>query len=280
MKKTAWGGAKFTSRIAEFLDPVSLARCNLVSRGWRREFSGADRWFGLAVQRFGHYNVRQWKGKLEDEDEGIKCGPFTLYNSMDRSNTMPHFDHDGMLLLGEACLPGKLAVWCFLVERSNGETHRSVLRRESMPGNGTYASLSVVELRTIIQNIGSHGGPVLVREQVQTVDASTRRRGVEMEEIHWDERFRRRVLNLDGSPWCAPGPATGTAALCSSGVLCSLDLFDSVVIATFIHAKGCSTTSKFVQKSNYTKIHVQIRNGTTIPVVVTFPRDLSHHLEH
>jgi hypothetical protein len=276
---TTWGGPKFTSRIATFLDPVSLARCNYVSRGWRREFSNAERWFGMAVERFGQYNVRQWKGKLDDDEECIKCGPFTLYNSMDRSNVMPHYDHDGMFLLGEACLPGKLAVWCFLVERSNGETHRSVLRHRSMPGHGVYASLPVVELRTIVQNIGCHDGPVVVREQLQTVDASTRRRGVEMEEIHWDERFRRRVLNLDGSP--IPTPATATVtALDSSGILCSLKLFESVVIATFIHAKGCSTTSKFVQKTNYTKVHVQISNGTTIPVVVTFPRDLSHHLEH
>jgi hypothetical protein len=193
---------------------------------------------------------------------------------------MPHFDSDGLFLLGEACLPGKVGVWCFLVERSNGETHRSVLRREGMPGNGVYTSLPVVELRIVVQNIGSHDGRVLIREQIQTVDASTRRRGVEMKEIDWDDRFKRRLLSLDGSSRSAPGSETRGAFDSSSNVLCSLELFESVVISTFIHAAGCSTTSKFVQKSNYTKIHVQIRNGTTIPVVVTFPRDLSHHLEH
>jgi hypothetical protein len=276
----AWGGSKITARIAAFLDPVSLSRCNLVSKPWRRDFSSRDTWSDLAIQRFGYYNVRQWKGKLEDDDEGITCNPFALYNSMDKSNTMPHFSRDGLFLLGEAYLPGKVSVWTFLVERSNGETHRSVLRPDSAPESGMYTSLPVVELRTVIQNTGSNDGPVLIREQPQTVDASTRRRGVEMKEIDWDDRFRRTLLNLDGTTKLPPNNAGSTSAYDASNVLCALHLFEAVVISTFIHAKGCSTMSKFVQKSNYTKFHVQIRNGTTIPLVVSFPRDLSHHLEH
>jgi len=263
-------------RVASFLDPPSLVRCFAVSKVWRRAFSRQESWQDMALERFGHYNVRQWKGKLEDEDEGIACSPVTLYRSMDAANVMPHVSHDGVFLLGEARLQGKVSAWTFLVERSNGETLRSVKRPKSMPGTGEYASLPVVELRTIVQNTGSADHPVVVREQTQSVDASTRRRGVEMVEIDWDSRFQKRVLNLDGSE----RPAVAAPGLDVHSILCQLKLFEAVVIETFIHAKGCSTTSKFVQKSNFTQVLVQLRNGTTVPLVIPFPRDISHHLEH
>ena len=272
-----WEHAKSISRIASFLDPIPLSRCNLVCKEWKRIFMRCQQWNVLAVQRFGQYNVRQWREKLEDEDEGITCLPFTLYNSMDRSNTMPHFDHDGMFLLGEACLPGKVGAWTFLVERSNGETLRSVIRPSNMPGSGAFTSLPIVELRTVIQNTGCHDGDVLVREQLKTVDASTRRRGACFEEVDWDDRFKRRILMLDGS---ARPAHVATSSFDSSQVMCRLKLFEAVVIVSFIHAKGCSTISKFVQRSNFTKVLVQISGGSTLPLVISFPRDVSHHLEH
>jgi len=267
---------RVVSLVARFLGPLSLVRCNQVCKTWRKSFSRCDAWQDMSIERFGYYNVRQWRGKLDDEDEGISCVPLTLYRSMDTMNVMPHFNHEGMFLLGEARIPGKVSAWTFLVERSNGETLRTVRRQESSPDSAMYTSLPIVELRTIIQNTGSYDEPVVIKDQLQTVDASTRRRGSEMKEIDWDDRFKKRVLNLDGTA----RPMAQTEGLDVCRTLCQLKLFEAVVIETYIHAKGCSTTSKFVQKSNFTKLLIQLRSGTTVPLVMTFPRDISHHLEH
>lgn len=143
-----------------------------------------------------------------------------------------------------------------------------------MPGNGIYASLPVVELKTVIQNTGVSSEPIVVRDQIQTVDASTRRRGEEMKEIEWDDRFKKRILRLDGSVVAAE-PSHDRC-----DVLCRLKLFEAAVIKTFIYARGCTTTSKFVQRSNFTKILVNLE-GTTVPLVIPFPRDatmLQHQL--
>ena len=256
------------SNIASFVDPVSLVRCTQVSRSFQRHFSKSSAWNDLAVHRFGFFNVRQWREKLEDDDEGISCQPLRLYKHMDAANVMPHFNHDGMFLLGEARLQGIISAWTFLVERSNGETLRSCKRPD---GQNVFTSLPVVELRTVVQNTGKNAGMIMIREQLQSVDASTRRRGVEMKEIVWDERFKKRVLNLDGSLRASP---------VEGKMICQLGLFESAVIQTHIHAQGCSTISKFVQRSNFTKVLVQITDGTTVPLVVPFPRDHSHNLEH
>lgn len=281
-----FGDLKIVTRVSSFLDPPTLVGCFQVSKYWKKAFAKQESWQEMAIRRFGHYNVRQWRGKLDDEDENISCLPLTLYRSMNDANVMPHFSHEGMFLLGEARLPGKVSAWTFLVERSNGETLRSVKKRENddgAAGGSVFTSLPVVELRTVIQNTGSIDEPVVLKDQLQTVDASTRRRGVEMKEIDWDDRFEKRVLNLDGTErqpgdGSASGPAGSKLDVCR--ILGRLELFDSIVLQTYIHAKGCSTTSKFVQRSNFTKILVQIRNGTTVPMVIPFPRDASHHLEH
>lgn len=272
-----WSKKDVMARIGGYLDPVSLIRCRKVSKNWKHLFSQNEAWQHMAVDRFGFYNVRQWKAKLEDEDAGVACDPLRIYRSMDCANVMPHFNHDGMFLLGEARMPGKVSAWTFLVERSNGETLRSVRRRENLPGSGLFSSLPIVELKTIVQNTGVYDQPVVVREQIQTVDASTRRRGVDMSEVDWDDRFQKRVLNLDGSVRETEQP---TGSSLDVGILCRLNLFEAVVIETYIHAKGCSTTSKFVMRSNFTKLLVQIRDGTTVPLVIPFPRDASHMLEH
>jgi hypothetical protein len=267
-------------RIASFLDPLSLIRCQGVCRDWKNGgvFSSDLLWQRLAIDRFGSYNVRQWLTKTEDFVQQDMHVATNLYKTMDTNNIMPHCPLDGMLLLGESRLLGKISAWTYLVERSNGETMRSVERHSSMPGTGVYTSLPVVQLRTIIQNTGIHDDTVIIREQLLTVDASTRRRGEEMVEIDWDNRFRKRILNLDGTMLVQKKPA-GRASQSIYRELCRLRLFEAVVLETSIHARGCPTISKFVQKSNLTKVLVQIRDGTTVPLVIPFPRDASHLLQ-
>jgi hypothetical protein len=153
---------------------------------------------------------------------------------------------------------------------------RSVQRPPSLPGSGLYTSVPVVQLWIVIQNTGIHDESVVIREQTLTVDASTRRRGEEMKEIDWDDRFRKRICDLDGSLHAPLAPIGSSPSLYPE--LCRLRLFDSVIIETNIHAKGCSTTSKFVLRSNFTKILIQIRDGTTVPLVIPFPRDALHLL--
>jgi hypothetical protein len=268
---------RVSNRIASFLDPISLNRCRGVSQVWHDSsvFSSEVIWQDLAAIRFGYFNVRQWRAKLEDEEEGVVAPSLTLYRSMDRANVMPNFQHEGMFLLGEARLPNKVSAWAFMVERSNGETLRSV-RHPETAGTGTYTSLPVVELRIVIQNTGCQDNAVVIREQALSVDASTRRRGEQMKEIVWDDRFKKRVLKLDGSPHVIPESPTN---LDRQPQLCRLRLFETVVLATFIHARGCSTNSKFVQRANFTKILVGLNSGVTVPLVVPFPRDAAH-LQH
>jgi len=273
---------KIMDRVAGFLEPLSIVRCMRVSKAWNHwgVFSNEPLWQNLAVERFGYFNVRQWRDVLEEsnneasgEHQAVTIPSTVLYKRMDAANVMPHFRHEGMLLLGEARLPGKVSAWTFLVERSNGETMRSVLRHPGTVGVGLYASIPVVQLWTVIQNTGIHDEAVVLQEQSQTVDASTRRRGEELKEINWDDRFKKRVLNLDGSVYEKPA---ADSKLGFGPELCRLKLFDSVIFETNIHAVGCTTSSKFVQRSNFTKVLVQIRNGTTVPLVIPFPRDSSH----
>jgi hypothetical protein len=260
---------KTIERIASYLDPHSLLKCRAISMAWTNAFGSVNEkvWEDLATARFGYFNVRQWRDRMDSGDEGIPVTGMILYKSMDSANVAPHFAQDGLLLLGQARLPGKVSAWTYLVERSNGETLRSVRRESSLPGTGIFTSMPVIELRTVVQSVSD--GPLTIRKQTQTVDASTRRRGEEMKEIEWDERFKKRLLNLDGSL----RPISYTAIRGESEYLCQLSIFDVVVIVTYIFAKGCSTTSKFVQRSNFTKVLFQISNGTTVPLVIPFPRD-------
>ena len=276
--QAVWTDLKLRNKIVEFLDPLSLLRCQRVDKALQAAANQEDVWAKLCTARFGFFNVRQWRAKLDDEDEGIKAQSIALYRSMDRANVMSSFQHEGLFLLGEARLPNKISAWVFLVERSNGETMRSVRRRQDMPGNGTYTTMPIVELRTVVQNTGIINEAVIIREQIQSVDASTRRRGEEMTEVDWDERFRKRVFNLDGTPHESTNQMT-IVGLTRPAELCRLRLFESVVFTTFIHAKSCSTNSKFVQRANFTKILVALDSGVTVPLVVPFPRDASH-LQH
>jgi len=253
--------------IAAMLDPRSLVRCSKVSTSWKELFQGDPAWLQRCIDRYGQYNVRQWKDKMEAEHLP-PCASIDLYRSMDASNVKPYCRHEGSLFLGGARMPGKVSAWVSMAERSNGETIRSVVK-ESDPK--TYTSLPVVELRILIQNTGSPDFPIVIKEQPITVDASTRRRGEEMKEIQWDDRFHKQVLNLDGTP---RAPVDKTDSNDVVGELCRLKLFDAVVLVVHIHARGCSTTSKFQQKSNFTKVLVKM-NGTTVPLVIPFLRESS-----
>ena len=281
----SYDGSIFTQKIMSlkiltFLDPRSLVRCRLVSKAWRCFATDNELWEGLAVARFGFYSVRQWRERFSDEEpqqqhrEMVGSDSSTTsqatgvnaiyYKRMDIANIMPHFaQKSNMVLLGKARLPGAVSAWTFLVKRSNGETLRSVKRQPDMTGSGIFISLPVIELRTVVQNTGV--ASVVLRKQTQVVDSSTRRKGGEMREIDWDERFQKRVANLDGTPRNSP----------ADDILCRLNLFDAAMIETYIYAKGCSTASKFLLRSNYTQLLVQIRNGTTSPLVIPFSEEVS-----
>jgi hypothetical protein len=272
--------------VSKVLDPASLCRCPCVSRSWRGAvaFQKDQTWLELSVKRFGFYNVRQWTEKMSDGDHQVNMK--TLYRAMNSANVMPHIQQEGILLLGGAKIPGRVSGWAFLVERSNGETLRSVMREDpttastvdpggtvSFRGSGAYLSLPVVELRIIIQNIGMGTGPVILKDQQVSVDVSTRRSGGELIEIHCDERFAKEVTELDGSVRSRPPPTTNRQS--SFGMqreLCRLDLFEAAVLKVHIHAKGCSTISRFQQRSNFTKV-LACLDGTTVPLVIPFLRD-------
>ena len=316
----AFSCRKTLTTIASFLDPQSLLRCNKLSRSIKetRIFDGNPAWLNLAIQRYGPSLVRQWQERLEDQDEEVEAqqqqqqqqqqsaargiGPMehkkrpinstmalTVYRQMDGANERPHLMDDGAVFLGEARLPQKISCWVTMIERSNGETIRSVRRRPQGLGTnrmggvggstssggtasrtGGYSSLPVLELRFLIQNTGSNH-PIGIKEQLVTVDASTRRRGDEWTEITWDDRFAKHFCSERMERVKEP------RASHSDLVLHKLRLYEWTVMVVYIHAKGCSTSSKFRQRANFTKVLVSV-NGTTIPLVVPFVRDNYFHM--
>ena len=206
-----------------------------------------------------------------------------LYRAMNAANIMPHVQQESVSLLGDAKIPGRVSVWAFMVERSNGETLRSVMRepgngQQSNKGGGQYHSSPVVELRIIIQNTGMASYPIVLKKQSISIDVSTRRTGGEFKEISWDDRFAKVVRNLDGTirkPPIERRDGSDSSAMKYHGVedeLCRLSLFESSILEVHINARGCSTTSKFQQRSNFTKLLVFF-DGTTVPMVVPFLRD-------
>lgn len=267
--------------VAKMLDPVSLCRCPRVSKHWSqmRAFEHDEVWLTLSVKRFGYYNVRQWTERFEDGEPGSrKVASKIVYREMNAANVMPHFIHDGVSLLGDARIPGRISGWVFVVERSNGETLRSVKREPgSTPAvGGAYQSRPVVELRIVIQNTGMAGQAVILKNQLIAVDVSTRRSGGELREITWDDRFEKVVRNLDGTIRKIETNKGSASRGETYGDLCRLDLFETVVFEVHINARGCSTISKFQQRSNFTKLLVSL-DGTTVPMVIPFLRDHSIH---
>jgi hypothetical protein len=90
-----------------------------------------------------------------------------------------------------------------------------------------------------------------------------------MKEISWDDRFKKVVLNLDGTPRASVERSEMV------GELCRLKLYEAVVLVVHTNARGCSTTSKFQQKFNFTKVLMTL-NGTTVPLVIPFFWDISN----
>eukprot|EP00536_Pseudo-nitzschia_multiseries_P002110 jgi/Psemu1/294703/fgenesh1_pm.28_\ len=258
------------SEVAKMLDPASLCRCICVSKTWKgmKVFKDNGTWLSLAVNRFGFYNVRQWSENLKDgeDEQPILCNKH-LYKKMNAANVMPHFSQEGLSLLGNGTIPNKISAWAFLVERSNGETLRSVKREPNsgVSGVGAYQSRPVVELRIVVQNTGMASQPVILKSQQIGVDVSTRRKGGEFEEISWDDRFKKLVRNMDGTI----RPAKKVSKNGFQVELCRLELFEAVVLEVHINARGCSTISKFQQRSNFTKVLVSL-DGTTVPMVIPF----------
>mmetsp|Transcript_22268 Transcript_22268/g.55148 ORF Transcript_22268/g.55148 Transcript_22268/m.55148 type:complete len:867 (+) Transcript_22268:308-2908(+) len=248
--------------VAQMLDPLSLCRCSCTAKQWKdmKAFKDEKIWLDLTVKRFGVYNVRKWSENLKDgELSEDTISNKHLYEEMNASNVMPHFPQEGLSFLGNGRIQGKLSGWAFVVQRSNGETLRSV-KRQSSEGPG-YQSRPVVELRIVVQNTGMATQPVILKAQKLGVDVSTRRRGGEFEEIDWDDRFKKVVRNIDGT--------IRTSSSDEEEDLCHLKLFETAVLEVHINARGCSTISKFRQRSNFTKVLASL-DGTTVPMVIPF----------
>jgi hypothetical protein len=112
--------------LLSMLDPRSLIRCAEVSKPWAAIYKDDQVWLDRSADRFGYYNVRQWKEKMQ-EDHLPACSSIKLYCNMDSGNVKPYCKLEGSLVLGEARMPGKVSAWASMVEQSNGETIRSVV---------------------------------------------------------------------------------------------------------------------------------------------------------
>ena len=82
-----------------------------------------------------------------------------------------------------------------------------------------------------------------------------------MPEIIWDDKFAKKLLNLDGSNHIKGDEER------LQGELARLDLFESIVLVVFIHARRCSTTGKFLKRSNFLKLLLSV-DGTTQALVI------------
>mmetsp|Transcript_37973 Transcript_37973/g.77285 ORF Transcript_37973/g.77285 Transcript_37973/m.77285 type:complete len:1098 (+) Transcript_37973:281-3574(+) len=255
-------------QLVSYLDPKSLLRCQCVCSHWGKQsmFGGDGAWTDLVLARFGFANMRRWQdGDDEDQGEDIDNKSFALYRRMDESFVRPSCLYEGNVRLGHGSIPGIVCAWVTMVERSNGETLRSVRRQDhdSSSVGSSFTSLQVIELRILLQNTGAADGPIIVPDQNLTVDASTRRRGETMSEINWDERLSKKLIGMDGmmSSVSASG-SSGHAA-----EIFRLGLFESTVLVAHIYAKSCSTTTKFRRRANSVKLLVSVK-GTTVALVV------------
>lgn len=260
-----------------FLDPCSIIRTTSVSSSWQFRLSrlrSDDIWSALCYKRFGSARVREWQYLKTDDDTlgwngiGTKSVDrdfmLDLYKDMNALNLKPKCHFEGSIYLGGGMIVNVISGWASLVERSNGETRRSVMTVTN-GGEVKYASLPVVELRILIQNIGIADGTISIPDQIISIDASTKRsRGAEMFEITTDERFKKRLFNLDGTP-------KENAYTTSTGVkiLTELRLYESTVLSAFIHTPSCPTTQKVKGKAKFVKVLVNVR-GTTLPLVIPF----------
>lgn len=259
--------------VSEFLDPPSLCRCLCVSKQWisMNVFQNQQTWLGLCYKRFGSWSVRKWEGDEDDEEEAAAshASPaMDLYSRMMEGNVKPYCSLDGSIFLGGSSLDGLVSGWVSLVERSNGETSRSVSLTKTVDGKpqSYYHPIPVVELRIFVQNTGYSNGAIHIPDQQFSVDASTRRKGEKLLEITTDDRFKRRVLHLEKAS--SIQQVSAPEATYSIGhVMCHLNMFEYAVLSVHIHARGCSTTSKFCHRGKNIQVLASI-NGTTRPLVI------------
>ncbi|KAL3822560.1 hypothetical protein ACHAXA_007671 [Cyclostephanos tholiformis] len=260
--------------IASYMDPASLCKCLCVSKRWRSQhiFENTDIWLNLCIKRYGVSAVRKWQDSDQDEDgvtekpKGDNFANFNLYWRMAEKNVKPCCPMEGTLFLGMATSDGMVSCWVTLMDRSNGETSRSVMQEKIHGGETTesYAPLPVVELRLLVQNTGYSRGVIIVPDQQFTVDASTRRKGEKMPEILGDSRFKAQVLHIERAATLGE-PISREKSL--SHEMCHLRLFESAVLCVHIHARGCSTTAKFCNRSKKMQLLYSI-DGTTRPLTI------------
>lgn len=264
-------------KIGEFLDPCSIIRTTSVSSSWQFRLSclRSDAiWSSLCYKRFGSARVREWQYLKMDEDSMVwnECintslernFMLDLYKDMNSLNLKPKCHFEGDLYLGGGMINNSVSAWASLVDRSNGETRRSVMTVGSA-GEVKYVSLPIVELRILVQNIGISDGTISIPDQIISIDASTKRsKGAEMFEITSDDRFKKRLINLDGT-------SRNSSTTTSTGVkvLTELGLYESTIICAFIHTTSCPTTQKVKTKAKFVKVLVNVR-GTTVPLVIPF----------
>jgi len=262
------GTSKLLQRITSFLDPSSLCRCLCVAKSWSRQeiFQDQDLWLNLCIKRFGVAAVRKWQDFEEDEDDKQKCASpnLDLYCRMAERNVKPPCSLEGSAFMGGSSLDGLVSGWVSLMERSNGETSRSVMLNQGTEGKRCYGPIPVIELRILLQNTGFSNGVISFPDQQFAVDASTRRKGEKMMEVCSDERFKKRVLHIEkrGGEVVSQSKSLGQD-------MCSLGLFEYAIFSVHIHARGCSTAAKFCNRAKKVQLLVSI-NGTTRPLVIPF----------
>ncbi|KAL7542913.1 hypothetical protein ACHAWF_007280, partial [Thalassiosira exigua] len=263
--------------VAAFLDPASLCACHCASQLWRSQniSQHPELWLNICIKRFGISAVR----KCQDDDDNAEndCDGANLnvklYRRMSELNVKPFCPFEGSAFLGQATLDGQVSCWASVVDRSNGETYRSVMQQKDQGGEtrNFYGPMQLVELRLIVQNTGYAKGAIVVPDQRFSVDASTRRKGEKMLEITGDERFKRKVLHsdrrpsFDGDPQSRNKPALGHE-------MCRLRLFETAVLSVHFHARGCSTTAKFCSRSKKIQLTIKFEHATetTKPLVISF----------
>lgn len=259
---------KLVQRIASFLDPSSLCRCLCVAKSWSKQniFQDQDLWLNHCIKRFGATAVRKWQDFEDDEDDKQKSASpnLDLYCRMAERNVKPPCSLEGSAFMGGSSLDGLVSGWVTLMERSNGETSRSVMLNQSSEGKRSYGPIPVVELRILLQNTGFSNGVISFPYQQFAVDASTRRKGEKMMEICSDDRFKKRVLHVEkrGREVVSQSKSLGEE-------MCSLGLFEYAILSVHIHARGCSTAAKFCNRAKKLQLLVSI-NSTTRPLVIPF----------
>ena len=268
--------SKILGHVAQFLDPLTLCRCLCVSKQWisLEIFQNQQIWLGLCYKRFGTWSVRKWEGDEDDEDESSTIHAsqsMDLYCRMVEGNVKPYSSMDGSVFLGGSTVDGLVSGWVSLVERSNGETSRSVLLAKDVNGkpHTYYSPIPVVELRILVQNTGYSNGNIKIPDQHFSVDASTRRKGEKLLELTSDDRFKRRVIHLEKT---SNDEIYNVQKQYPPGhEMFELKMFEYAVLSVHIHARGCSTTSKFCHRGKNIQVLVSI-NGTTRPLVIPITR--------